>query len=498
LDLVPDLCKGIRAMPVVCQHPDWWFTLLFDGFGSHLGTKALKIFADYKIQCAKEEGDSSDTNQAYNQLVAKADKRILRESLDKARGRISGIINQKVMIGLVIRSLSQVPSKTWVESFVGVNLHPDRRIPFEEWLKKIDSKIQIGERFFKVRNRSLFDAMPALWKQMTEIMRQMVVDTIKGFYQDPGDSWSRENTMKLIQFVPLGEIGKLRPCYFAAKRYPRVIQGNGSELPAVAEPATHEPFKYAVWNPKCLLVAYVSNKQATNPERQKQDTKMQCEYFHHITPFVARNHKPGPTNRASLVPSSWLGLDVSLEQENLLNPTFKDVILGNLMHETMGEGAKKKIATRRLDMIEGNIGSYSWILNSPAQLKAIADQNELNAVIAALMTEQEEKKKERKEKKTKEAKEKEQKQDELKAQFAIKKATVMPGLLWEEIAKGRDHVASLNNSKLKDILIYFFPTVTKGVKTMNKSKLVDELLGRWAEVEPVLGNGADEAADEAA
>jgi hypothetical protein len=122
------------------------------------------------------------------------------------------------MIGLAIRSLSQVPSKTWVESFVAVNLHPDRRIPFEEWLKEIDSKIQTGERFFKVRNRSLFDAMPALWKRMTEIMRQMVVDTIKGFYQDPGDSWwSRENAMKLIQFVPLGEIGKLRSCYFAAK-----------------------------------------------------------------------------------------------------------------------------------------------------------------------------------------------------------------------------------------------------------------------------------------
>jgi hypothetical protein len=82
LDLVPDLCKGIRAMPVVCQHPDWWFTLLFDGFGSHLGTEALKIFAEYKIQCAKEEGYSSDTNQAYDQLVAKADKWILRESLD--------------------------------------------------------------------------------------------------------------------------------------------------------------------------------------------------------------------------------------------------------------------------------------------------------------------------------------------------------------------------------------------------------------------------------
>jgi hypothetical protein len=132
LDLVPDLCKGIRAMPVVCQHPDWWFTLLFDGFGSHLGTEALKIFAEYKIQCTKEEGDSLDTNQAYNQLVAKADKRILREYLDKACGRIGGIINQKVMIGLVIRSLSQVPSKTWVESFAAVNLHPDRRIPFEE------------------------------------------------------------------------------------------------------------------------------------------------------------------------------------------------------------------------------------------------------------------------------------------------------------------------------------------------------------------------------
>ena len=49
--------------------------LSLDGYGSHVNTlNSLKTFAENKIFILKEEGDLSQTNQAYDQSKAKEDK----------------------------------------------------------------------------------------------------------------------------------------------------------------------------------------------------------------------------------------------------------------------------------------------------------------------------------------------------------------------------------------------------------------------------------------
>ena len=56
-EIVPKICRGIREMPVVKDHPDWWVGLSMDGYGSHVNTpKALCEFAKHKICVVKEEG----------------------------------------------------------------------------------------------------------------------------------------------------------------------------------------------------------------------------------------------------------------------------------------------------------------------------------------------------------------------------------------------------------------------------------------------------------
>lgn len=48
------------------------------------------------------------------------------------------------------------------------------------------------------------------------------------------------------------------------------------------------------------------------------------------------------------------------DQLLLLNPKPKEVLMGTIMESTiMGEAAKKKIAKRRLDMINGKVNSYT-------------------------------------------------------------------------------------------------------------------------------------------
>lgn len=70
--LVPGLCAGIREMPVIKDHPEWWVVLSMDGFGSHVNVnRAQQTFHDHRILVIKEEGDSSHVNQAYDQFVAK-------------------------------------------------------------------------------------------------------------------------------------------------------------------------------------------------------------------------------------------------------------------------------------------------------------------------------------------------------------------------------------------------------------------------------------------
>ena len=57
---VKAMAPGIRAMPVIRDHPEWWACLSFDGFKSHVNVnEALNDFSDAKIRALKEEAGTS-------------------------------------------------------------------------------------------------------------------------------------------------------------------------------------------------------------------------------------------------------------------------------------------------------------------------------------------------------------------------------------------------------------------------------------------------------
>ena len=76
--IAPDICAGIHASKGVCEHPELWVVLSIDGFGSHLQGNALQVYAASKILVFKEERDTSHVSQAYDQSVAKSNKRFTR------------------------------------------------------------------------------------------------------------------------------------------------------------------------------------------------------------------------------------------------------------------------------------------------------------------------------------------------------------------------------------------------------------------------------------
>lgn len=124
--LVPAFCKGIRQMPVIKDYPNWWVCISLDGFGSHVNVEeAHKTFAEHKIKIIKEEGDSSQVNQAYDQVVAKQDKTHMRHHLELVRRKLgSRKIDQWTLISLAIEAQLKVTHQDWIRSHKRVNTHP--------------------------------------------------------------------------------------------------------------------------------------------------------------------------------------------------------------------------------------------------------------------------------------------------------------------------------------------------------------------------------------
>jgi hypothetical protein len=64
-------------------------------------------------------------------------------------------------------------------------------------------------------------------------------------------------------------------------------------------------------------------------------------------------------------------------------------VQGSIIENAMGEGAKKKIARRRINMFEGNIASYSRLINSKEQLDSMQELNALTSVLGSMRAENE-------------------------------------------------------------------------------------------------------------
>ena len=119
-----------------CQpKPNQRFLPSLDGFGAHLDPETLEVFAKYKILIVKEEGDTSQMCQAYDQNVAKTDKRFTREMLDRFKFNVSNNVDQWELI-LVANAAFNETAKTnsWRTSFIKVNMCPSKAISPNEWI----------------------------------------------------------------------------------------------------------------------------------------------------------------------------------------------------------------------------------------------------------------------------------------------------------------------------------------------------------------------------
>ena len=402
LEVVPKLCAGIRAMPIIKDHPEWWCMFTLDGFGLHVNVhEALKIFTEYKILITQqEEGDSSQVNQAYDQLVARADKRHLNCSLIKIKKTLKSKMTQWHLIKIAANAQMKVSRETWIKSFNKVNCHPTFRISFADWLDRLRDKgiLQSGDTFYDDNIFGLFDAMPAFWKRMPVVARQGLVDAIVDGMKEAAEDnettvWSASNIRLLTKFVPLDDMHKARACYLAAKEDAKVIDTTEEQYMKRMQQLQNEEStdinssqleNYFSFKPQMLLNAYIEEREKHPATLTSASTTR--ELFDHMCNHAAQMHWD---QVRSLLPTAALDVEVSENQKTLFNPSYKNVLQGYIMYNVKGAGAMNKIAKRRLDIMSGNVASYARCLNNKKHLGSLKEYNELIASVAEISAEME-------------------------------------------------------------------------------------------------------------
>ena len=96
------MAPGIRASPVIRDHPNWWTFLNFDGFRFNVYINAsLHKCSENKIRIVKEEASTSRVNQNYDQAQVQTDKGTPRQLLKMEQSKVKFNIDQWNLISIL-------------------------------------------------------------------------------------------------------------------------------------------------------------------------------------------------------------------------------------------------------------------------------------------------------------------------------------------------------------------------------------------------------------
>ena len=230
-----------------------------------------------------------------------------------------------------------------------MNLRPSTRVPFDEYIERVKDVVDAGD-FFYLKRYGKFDAMPACWKNLKENQRREVSALIGSFYDESKadcskEPWSLYNLKKFLNlgYVKLDDLSKFRAAYLATRGddsvfvEPCFIDRPANDTPKVEGNTTLlDEYDGFALKPKKLIKEFKDNPG---------DPKVQGKLFRHYTNYAATAHcvanrkvsiekKSG--RHTDLVPTAGLNVEVSDLQLSLLNPTFQDVIVSNIIDQVKG------------------------------------------------------------------------------------------------------------------------------------------------------------------
>ena len=336
--IIPDALR--KHIPILAKFPTLWIYTSVDGFVVH----TTDVYSNAKLRekkmlVGKEEGDSSDVNQAYDRDAALSGKGGLREYLGFLRNATSvsrGIVDQWGLVHVMVQSILDCTAQIWETSYIKTNLHIKARVSFEMWLKRIQPHLQAGATFKFETLQEKYWLLPSLWHGMLPCERQAVIKVI--------DEHSSSYTMECVQdlktkcHIAPADMQKIRLCYDLSKEEPSSIGITEAIRPALLGEAelNESNQKQAT----ALLTDGLITYQRV-PAHLIGKGKGE-ELLKHQLSFLKRT-----SQSAVLAPSAWLDIEVSKDQQDILNPSFRDLTIREIMKDAGGLGATKKFAKRK-------------------------------------------------------------------------------------------------------------------------------------------------------
>jgi len=184
---------------------------------------------------------------------------------------------------------------------------------------------------------------------------------------------------------------------------------------------------------------------------------------------------------------------MSEDQSELLQPSYKNTLQGFIMYDVKGKRAQNKQVKRRLDMISGNVSSYSRCLNDPKRLKQIKEVNQLADTVASVTVEMEEEKRAHVEKTAQNVKASKEKKAKKQAKEEAERAVELPELkpLMEDFETGHREIKLLNTPMfpkpyLLKILKYCYNVKEVGATKRNKQSIYEEVIRFFDEAKAVI------------
>ena len=191
IEATPHLLDGYRKMQVIKDNPEWEIIEVMVGFKSHEGNlEANKARTAAKVRSVKEESHSSHACQAYDQEVAKQDKKncadtLAKQRLAKRHDSRGKSLNQWDLVVVVIQIVRMAKKEVWICSFTRVNLKPSVRLDYEGWCEKISAFLSKGSGYkpgsAEPTAKEKYALLPAFYQGMSTDDKKKAVEIVKKY-----------------------------------------------------------------------------------------------------------------------------------------------------------------------------------------------------------------------------------------------------------------------------------------------------------------------------
>jgi uncharacterized membrane protein YgcG len=391
--VVERLALGIRAMPVIVDHPLFWVVLHLDGFKSHVMTEAgQKILYGHRILVVKENSHSSQVNQAFDQdpaILAKKENRRWLPIVRQHPGLVKSV-DQYALIVIVMAGQAGGRGKAWTAGFIRVNLHPDHKIPMEVWLSNISERLVAAGG----TERLLSDAysaeaylrlvkVPEFFRELVpaeqEELRQLTHKSVFDFGPDA------------LRTLPL----KYATQFKEKRNMYHFFQYRNSMDEAVRRGIALVEDIFPASALKRNRAQQAALPQVVLPQREQNKESMRDvgNYSYRITgkpglppqkQFEAACQFRARFAGKEAVPSSYLDLAFTPDQERVIfKISARDFSIGALLDTALDFNLGKGLAQRKINLL-GELEGMACIVNTPERQRMLHQANQLGVSLAAL------------------------------------------------------------------------------------------------------------------